>query len=179
MNNPSDERMYVVGQGDLVHPGSCMICGNGNYERGYVNLGVWYEYEGNMYMCGTCLEQAAALFGMLTSEESQHLRDSANKALAECAALNTELEETRARLRVFDDAVAHVLSSSSLDPAVSEAEGVKSLSNEGPVSSGAPGEPESKESTEGAKRTRPNRVKLSDVTEPVEGDGQESEPGIL
>lgn len=126
-NTPSD-RVQLVGLGELLSPATCMICGNGTCDEGYVRLGVFYDFEGEQYLCRTCVIQVAELFGCLTPEEAQHLQHQAELLAAENATINTNLGDAHERLRVFYDALAGispdlsgVLSSNSSD---SGAEGV-------------------------------------------------------
>lgn len=93
--NPSS-RMHYRGIGDLMFPGSCCVCGNGTNQAGYVDIGVYYEYEGQVYLCLDCVTEAAETGGMLSLEVSNHLKELAtqvaedNKALRQ---LNLEMSE--------------------------------------------------------------------------------------
>ena len=67
-NDPS-ARMQVRSRGELRHPGACMICGNGTNDDGYVDLGVFFDYEGTMYLCMTCALQLAELIGCVLPDQ--------------------------------------------------------------------------------------------------------------
>ena len=103
-HTPSDQ-VQLVGLGELLHPGKCMICGNGNCELGYVRLGIFYDYEGEQYLCATCLTQCAELIGCLTSEEANHLQDQAKALAASNKQLMEELENATERLDIFESAI--------------------------------------------------------------------------
>lgn len=177
-NNTSDSKMQLVGRGDLQPPGTCMVCGSGNYDYGYVNLGLWIEFHGNCYICAQCLVEAAEIIGMLTSEEAKKVLGDSAKLLEQNAILTTQLEEANARLRVFDDALRSISAGTNLAVSVSETEGSVAVSDVASTDSGEAGEPESEESVKGSKRSRPNRIKLSDITEPT-GDESSDKPGLL
>lgn len=106
-NDPS-ARMQFAGMGELVHPGSCMVCGSGNCEEGYVRLGVYFEYEGEMYLCRTCLVQASELIGCVTPEEAVliHKNAAEYKDLWENA--DAELEKANERLAAYDRVLATI-----------------------------------------------------------------------
>lgn len=70
--NP-DSRMRKRGLGDLMHPGVCAVCGNGTYEPGYIDIGVYYDYEGQVYLCLACVNEIADTAGLLTDTEAQFL----------------------------------------------------------------------------------------------------------
>lgn len=161
----SDSRMQLVGIGDLMHPGACMVCGSGNREQGYVNLGVYYEYEGNMYLCFLCLTEAAEIIGMLTSDEAHVLNENSSKVFEENVALKEELASANERLSVYDNAMRAIVSANP-GSAVASADSTK---GEGQVSlvgadvhSGAnAGEPEPAESVKSNKPAGTSRIKRS------------------
>lgn len=106
-NTPSD-RVQLVGLGELLSPAKCMICGNGTCDEGYARLGVFYDFEGEQYLCRSCVVQIAELFGCLTPEEANHLQEQ-SVYLAEALNVSSkELETANERLRVFYDALASI-----------------------------------------------------------------------
>lgn len=122
-HSPSD-RMQLAGLGELLSPATCMHCGSGTCEQGYVRLGVWYEFEGEQYLCRNCCVQAAELLGCLTPDEAQHLQEQATMLAAQNEIATRELEDARERLVVFDRAISNVaadLNLASLHDADSEA----------------------------------------------------------
>ena len=112
-NTPSD-RMQFRGLGELPQPATCMVCGSGTYEEGYVDLGVWYDYVGNMLLCGTCLVQAAELIGCLTPGETETLKELASRAAAEADKYHTELNNALERLAIYDALFGDLVSSGAL-----------------------------------------------------------------
>lgn len=102
MKNDPDSRMHVRGIGELMHPGCCAVCGNGNCETGYIDLGVFYDYEGQVYLCMTCVNEVADTAGLLTDTEARFLQ-AQNKDLAESTRKVTEqLEKALERLDHFN-----------------------------------------------------------------------------
>lgn len=100
-NTPSD-RVQVVGRGDLLHPGSCALCGSGNCDEGYVNTGIYYDYEGQVYFCITCTRQIAEVIGCLIPEEANILREQVNEVAKTNKNLTEQLEAANERLRAID-----------------------------------------------------------------------------
>jgi hypothetical protein len=111
-NTPSD-RVQLVGLGELLNPAKCMICGSGNCEQGYARLGVWYDFEGEQYLCRTCVVQVAELFNCLTPEEAEHQHEQASAIANENLQLRTELGVANERLSVFDAAIRGIVDSDS------------------------------------------------------------------
>ncbi len=121
MNDPS-ARMQVRGIGDLMHPGACAVCGNGNNTEGFVDIGVYYEYEGQVYLCMLCAKELVATIGGATSEELLVTAELTSRSLeeneqlkSEVEKLNAELEQYRNLMRVARDDVIHY-STSNLPP---------------------------------------------------------------
>lgn len=106
-NGPSD-RMQFVGMGGLTHPGVCMVCGNGTCEEGYVRLGVYFEYEGEMFLCVTCVIQAGEIIKMLTPDEAKALWETASNTQAHNVTLETELEKANERLAAYDSVLSGI-----------------------------------------------------------------------
>lgn len=100
--SPSD-RMHVRNIGELMHPGACCVCGSGTCQQGYIDIGVYYDYEGQVYLCMACLTEAAETAGMLSIPESEHLI-SLNKELAEKnTQLKADLEKASEENERFND----------------------------------------------------------------------------
>lgn len=175
-NTPSD-RVQLVGLGELLPPGHCMICKNGNCEEGYAKLDVFYDYEGEQYLCRLCVIQLSELFGCLTPEEAQHLQDAAK----EYASLNNDLfQENQVlseRLRVFNDALAGV--APSLPRILSDASGDEVKQSEpdattvdaGTTETSGGGKSDPEESVKESGPADVSESKLSDPTESPSGIG--------
>lgn len=54
-------------------PGSCFICGNASRDS-YIDTGISIEFHGAIYLCNTCLEEAAQLLGFIVPREAARLR---------------------------------------------------------------------------------------------------------
>lgn len=93
-NDPS-ARMQLRSRGELRHPGSCMICGNGTNDDGYVDLGVFFDYEGTMYLDMTCALQIAVLIGCVTPDDIKIFQEAAEKAAKERDDLHKDLDNAQ------------------------------------------------------------------------------------
>jgi hypothetical protein len=139
--------------GDLMHPGACSLCGSGNCDRGYVDLGIYFDYEGQVYLCMTCIDQVIETVGGLLPDQALHLKEVSE----EIAKKNRELEEENAGYRnkldswytLLDGAIdfrADNPNAKSDDPTGAE-------SSSEPANGTSGGEPVAKESTP---KRRPN-----------------------
>lgn len=106
-HSPSD-RMQVIGRGDLRFPGTCMHCGSGSCDEGYIELDVNYEYEGDQYLCMLCTHQLVELVGSIHPDdfikfmtEHAQLQIDLNKA-------SEQLAEANERLSTYDSLFASV-----------------------------------------------------------------------
>lgn len=104
LENPS-ARMHFRGVGDLLFPGSCCVCGNGTNSAGYVDIGVYFDYEGQVYLCITCLTEAAETGGMLSIEQSEFLKDLCTKVATENEELRTIAKEMSERVEQYESAI--------------------------------------------------------------------------
>lgn len=162
--SPSD-RMQVRSLGELQHPASCMICGNGNCDDGYLDLGVFFDYEGTMYLCMTCARQAGETIGLYTPEEVKQIISHGEELATKVAELTSELEDARPAidyLRRFTDTSAHAYGIA-LDPTVQvgEPEPERSLKLVGTSDSG---ESESEESTKSRESKPSSGTKPRNIT---------------
>lgn len=106
-HSPSD-RMQLLGMGDLRPPGSCMHCGSGNSERGYIDFDVFREIEGESYVCATCVEQAAEILGCLIADEASTLMADKLAAELKVEQLAEALINANERLAVYDSALSNL-----------------------------------------------------------------------
>ena len=111
-------RMQIVNIGELLAPGACMVCGNGTHQEGYLRLGVFLEWEGEMYLCMTCLTEAAETGGMLSKDEAEYLQGLAEASSNELVKIKKELEAANERLNHFDSLFS--VTTSSIDSVLSE-----------------------------------------------------------
>ena len=96
-NDPS-ARMHVLSRGLLQFPAQCMVCGNGSHDDGYLDIGVFFDYEGQCYLCMTCAYQAGETVGLFTPAEVKHTQDIAEKLAEENEALKKELDDAKQHL---------------------------------------------------------------------------------
>lgn len=114
-------RMKLRSMSELQHPSACRVCGNGAYEEGYVDIDVYFEFEGWTYLCLSCLTEAAEAGGMLSKEESEHLKKVNESFAEENKTLRTLLEAANERLKHFDAILADYASSNDLPTHVPDA----------------------------------------------------------
>lgn len=88
-NHNASDKMQLIGLGELPPPAQCFVCGNGSCEAGYVNLGVWAEFVGNLLVCTPCLVQAAELAGCL----APIIRTTMEQHIANLQKYSRELED--------------------------------------------------------------------------------------
>lgn len=164
-NDPS-ARMQVRSMGELMHPASCSVCGSGNCEKGYLDLGVFYDYEGQVYLCMICATQAGETIGLYTPDEVKQNVDLINELAAENAKLKEELNDYRPIIDKLTDVFGIKLVDPS-DPASINAyevpeQVVEESSNDSEGS--AVGEPITEESVKVSTATGTRRVKSRDAS---------------
>lgn len=95
--------MQLRNTGELMHPGCCAVCGNGTCEFGYVDLGVYYDYEGQVYLCMTCIDKdLTEVAGLLSKGEVELLQHEANELAKSNKQLTEQLEKANERLNHYD-----------------------------------------------------------------------------
>lgn len=162
-NDPS-ARMQIRTRGELRHPGTCLECGSGTCDEGYLDLGVFFDYEGQMYLCKVCVFQAGETFGMYTPAEVESQQELNAKLMLENAHLTEELNNAApiidAWQRAIDAARAVSLSD---DSSEQESEGSDSDAK-GTPSGTENGEPVTEESVKGSERSGSGGAKRGHVT---------------
>lgn len=158
-NDPS-ARMQVRSMGELMHPAQCMVCGNGMCEEGYLDLGVFYDYEGTMYLCKTCCYQAGETFGMFTPDEVMTQQRLINTLSEDNDFLKKELEDARPIISVFKSAVADLAATSTISTvATDEITRNVNAESEGTVSGPEGREPEPEKSVKKSRSGNSGRSK--------------------
>lgn len=107
-NTPSDKVQFRA-LGELPAPGTCLVCGNGTCEEGYVDLGTFIEYVGAGLLCAICLTQCAELIGMMTKEEVMAITKQAEGFLNDLTELRTIHDAAQERLDHYDAAIKPLL----------------------------------------------------------------------
>ena len=159
-NDPSS-RMQQRSLGELKHPGSCCVCGNGNSDQTYLELGVFFDYEGNLYVCTPCVEQIINTWGAYTAEEMAAALEGANTNFEQITRLEEELANVRTQLSAARVMLASSITGRDFADLVSEGtESADGVSAE-PVSVPDAGEPEVKEPVSKPGRTDTGSVKSS------------------
>jgi len=167
---PSD-RVQLIDRGSLMHPGCCALCGSGNCDEGYVDTGVWYDYEGQVYFCWNCCMQIAAVVGCLSADEHSQIRELLEDTARELKAVKAELETANEQLGQYDAIMLRAISGSpdgvilpsgspvEAQPADAEA---TDQPNDLPVGQSDEGESVLKEPVKGSGRRKPPRTQRSD-----------------
>ena len=132
MTTTASDRVQVRSQGELMHPGACSLCGSGNCDDGYLDVGIWYEYEGQQYYCMNCVLQIIAVAGGLAPEIAEHLEETNRGLATKVAALTQELEEANELLLKWNglinsvgltDSTLNTLGTSLVDPVYQATDG--------------------------------------------------------
>lgn len=102
------EKIQVVGLGDLLSPAACIVCGNGTCQDGYISFGIFVDYVGSLYLCMTCMLQAAETADCSGPVETEMNRTLLAQLKEENSTLRKDKETLNERLRVFSDALAGI-----------------------------------------------------------------------
>ena len=155
-------RIIARTRGELQHPGSCAICGGSDPDRTFVDIGVYYDYEGNVYICHLCFDEAAVqVMGYFTREEHLKLLAHNNILIEQNQKLQAELDNygelatTLKRLGFSSALPANILSDSSDLGTAETPEGTEA------------GESETPESVNGEGPEDSERLKLRNRSKPV------------
>lgn len=150
-----------------MHPGSCMVCGSGNCDDGYLDLGVFYDYEGTCYLCMTCAYQAGETVGLYTPDEVA----SQLSLIEELRVQNAELTKELDRVGPFVSAAEQFMRTTGTDLVAVDL-GSRKAANEGKqydqydssavTEHADSGEPESKESVTESGPSDAERSELRD-----------------
>lgn len=121
-NNPS-ARMQVRSRGELVAPACCCVCGNATCDDGYIDLGVYIDFHGTVYLCMTCAVQAGETVGLFTPAEVNHFQMQIEGLLKANETLTLELESAQSYISNFDSLLRAAFPNGTL-PSGSSPEGV-------------------------------------------------------
>lgn len=97
-------RLKLLNQGDLLHPGACAVCGSGNYQEGYLSLDLFIDFFGDVYLCLQCLSEGASAAGMLSKEQSEHVKELLSELSTENKTLKGFLKEASERIAIYERA---------------------------------------------------------------------------
>lgn len=98
--NPSAKVRFLA-LGELPSPGSCLVCGSGTREEGYVDLGVWLEYVGEGLLCVTCIIEIGECIKMLSIDEAAQIKVELNGIIQKNTLLKATVEEQDERLAAY------------------------------------------------------------------------------
>lgn len=159
-------KFKLVAKGYLAAPASCLTCGNGNCEEGYIDCGSYVDYYGQVYLCWFCAIQLAETFGCVIPEDVEKMEATLKEQMETTETLTMELETANARIGAYS-LLFGVLpvpdgdSDSATDPE-SEESADAVVDAEGSVN----GESVTEESVEDVFHFGPERDERSDATDP-------------
>jgi hypothetical protein len=85
-----------------------MKCGSGNYDGGYLDTGIYIDYEGQLLLCKLCFFQFAEFMGCIVPEIAELAKKRLNELAEQNGHLTSELADAKQRLAVYDDALRGV-----------------------------------------------------------------------
>lgn len=89
-------KIQLRNRGELMPPGCCAVCGSADPDRSYVDFGLWYDYEGGIYICSLCFDEAATkVVGYFTEDQHKELLNHNNKLLLKVEELQTEIDNVQ------------------------------------------------------------------------------------
>lgn len=107
--NNASSKITLKGLGDLLGPSAfCAVCGNGHCEKGYIDAGIYFDFEGQVYLCVTCVSQIAEVAGMLSLEETKHMQDMNSELAKENAELKEKVANYSEQLKQYDGLITGI-----------------------------------------------------------------------
>lgn len=94
-------KFKLVAKGYLASPASCLSCGNGSCEEGYIDTGSYVDYYGQVYLCWFCAIQLAETFGCVIPEDVAKMEETLTEALNSRTALEEELRVANERISAY------------------------------------------------------------------------------
>lgn len=89
--SPSGRIKRIAG-GNLLPPGSCLVCGGSSSDL-YADLDVHVEWFGSAYLCANCVRAASEVFEDLLPSQEEALREHISELQGVIYNLNFELEQ--------------------------------------------------------------------------------------
>ena len=117
--NPSG-RVQRIGTGQLLPPGTCILCGTGQCDDGFIDIGVNVEWFGQIYFCAICGLEIGGSVGAYSSAEVNHINGLFNVAVEERNALKERLDGAESELTTLRSAISIVSSNGSVVDSPSE-----------------------------------------------------------
>ncbi len=167
MDTTPSDRVQLIGRSQLMHPGCCALCGSGNCEDGYVDTGIYYDYEGQVYFCMTCVEQIINVVGGFTGDQTAMLNAELAGKVTELSSVKEELETARGRVQQYDALLSGLASARdngdvTINLGPSEVPQAEPAVTDGPAKSADTEQPVLIESGTGPRRRKPARTERSD-----------------
>lgn len=162
-HTPSD-RVQVRQLGDLQHPGACALCGNGTCNRGYVDLDIYYDYEGQVYLCMFCAEDVAELIGALLPAQSTHLETLNSEIAVKLKELEAENERLNSELSTWRSLIDDALDRRNARTDVEQSEQPSAEPSSEPADGAVKGKPVAKKSTSGRRLTNSSQPTAGNFT---------------
>lgn len=122
--NPSG-RVQRIGNGALLPPGTCILCGTGYNDDGFIDFGVNIEWFGQLYFCATCALEIGSAVGAYSSVEVKNLLNDLNASLDDYQGLKKRLEDVTGELDTLRSAFRIVSAGDTGDsPDVNSSQGI-------------------------------------------------------
>lgn len=158
-------KVQLRAPGQLMHPGACAVCGTGTCDEGFVDPGIYFDYEGQVYFCMTCMDQIGSTIGYLTEKEADFLQQQNSEYLLRISELESELEDALGRLHSYNKLLVNAVSDVSVPitgVVAYQTDNADSFSPPAVISDDASGASEGKSViTKPVARRRSNNVKQS------------------
>lgn len=164
-------RVQLVSLGQLMHPGCCALCRTGNCDEGYVDLNIFFDYEGQIYLCMDCVNnEVIPATGGFTLDVAEVARQNVKELNALVIELRADLEKSNDRLAKYDDLFGSAISTSAsvIDAAMDVTETVFDA-NAGSDDGSEAGEPVAAEPVKGSRRVKPQRTTGGDTPPDASG----------
>lgn len=93
--NPNAARCQLI-EAPVVSPGSCGICGKSSHPKGFVSLGLDFEFYGTLVFCSDCALDIAAPVGGMSPTEYSTMLVKYSEAIYTTQRLTEQLEKLQA-----------------------------------------------------------------------------------
>jgi hypothetical protein len=139
------------------------LCGNGTALEGYLDISLWLEYYGQVYLCvDKCALQVIEVLGGLIPSEAKAFLETTQKIADDFKELKEKYDAAIARLDVYDTAVMSAASAHLSNTYASRESEAGDEPDAAPNGKADSGESEPKESVTGGGPDDPKLFELRD-----------------
>lgn len=72
--------------------GSCLKCGSSSSKRSYIDLEVFIDFEGGLFLCTVCVTEFGHELGFMTEDKHESVKQNNQKLLASNKELHTRID---------------------------------------------------------------------------------------